>query len=156
MRLFCLSDSKKMTMASPSYESLLFSHVCNKEPVTASRAHQANRLPLSRPRDFISVLTKERDCSVSCNASENPGTLPTSLENSPTLLKGQALSQAKSSSPGTASVDSQSAQPEYRRQSASDMTLNCGVNEIMKYSGSCSEGKDEVFTDMEKTGKRDG
>lgn len=143
-------------MASPSCEPLLFSHVCNKEPVTASCAHQANRFPLSRPRDFISVLTKERDCSGSCNASENPGTLPTTLENSPTLLKDQALSQAKSNSPGTESVDSQSAQLQYRRQSASNMTLNCGVTEFMKYSGSCFEGRDKVFSDTENTGKRDG
>lgn len=148
--MFCFLDSKKMTMASPSCEPLLFSHVCNKEPVTASCAHQANRFPLSRPRDFISVLTKERDCSVSCNASENPGASPTTLENSPTLLKDQALSQAKSSSPGTASIDSQSAQLQYRRQSASNVTLNCGD------SGSCFEGKDDVFSDTENTGKRDG
>lgn len=139
-------------MTSPSCEPLLFSHVCKKEPMTASCAHQANRFPLSRPRDFISVLTKERDCSVSCNASENRGTLPTTLENSPTLLKDQALSQTKSSSPGTASIDSQSAQ----LQSASNMTLNCGVTEFMRYSGSCFEGRDEVFSDTENTGKRDG
>lgn len=143
-------------MASPSCEPLLFSHVCNKEPVTASCDHQANRFPLSRPRDFISVLTKERDCSVSCNSSENPGTLPTTLENSSTLLKDQALSQAVSSSSGTASVHCQSAQLKYLGQSASHMNLNCGVSEFMKYSGFCFEGRDEVFSVMENTGKRDG
>lgn len=93
---------------------------------------------------------------MSCNASENPGTLPTSLENPPTLLKDQALSQAMSSSSGTASVHSQNEQLQYLGQPASRMTLNCGVTELMKYSGSCLEGSDEVFSDTESTGKRDG
>lgn len=143
-------------MESPSCEPLLLSHVCDKEPVTASCAQQANRFPLYRPRDFTSVLTKERDCSVSCNASENPGTLPASLENSPCLLKDKALSQAVSSSSGTASIRSQNAQLEYLGQSASSVTLTCGVPESMKYSGSCFEGRDKVFSDTENTGKRDG
>lgn len=68
-------------MLKASGETLPAGHVCSKEPVTESSAQQANRLTLSRPRDFTSAFAKGRDFNAGCGASEGDGTLPVPLEN---------------------------------------------------------------------------
>lgn len=140
-----LLDSKK-TLKAPC-ETLLFGQVCSKDSVSESNAQQANRFPLSRPRDLISAFTKERDCNESCAAREKDATLPASLENSSIFHNPQALSQmqTKKSSPGSASGDPHRAQPDDQRQLTSNMTLNGIVTEFMDDCRTHSEERNKAL-----------
>lgn len=88
-------------------EPLLFGHVFVKEQLTPACNHQTNGFTLSRPRDFISALTKEKDSSVGCRAADNSQTSATLGEHPSTLLRDQLSSQAQAHSyiPGYTSTD---------------------------------------------------
>lgn len=147
-------------------EPLLFGHVFVKEQLTPECHHQTNAFPLSRPRDFISALTKERDSSVGC---DNSKTSTTPGENPSTSHQSSSQAQANSYNPGYTSTDTSLAstasrrhlktQPEDQsfslccsasnRPLTSTMTLDCRVTE---FRDNCS-GK--VYSDTEEREKRE-
>lgn len=158
-----LLDSKK-TLKAPR-ETLLFGQVCSKEPVSESSAQQANRFPLSGPRDLISAFTKERDCNESCAAREKDAALAVSLQNSSVFKNSGALPQmqTKNSSSDSASGDPHSAQPDDQRQLTSDVTLNGILTEFMGNCCTYSEERNEalhqnrsIFLVNEELGAKDG
>lgn len=67
-------------------DPLLFGHVLVKEQLMPASQHQTNGFTLSRPRDFISALTKERDSSVDCSSGDNSQTSTTPGGNPSTVL----------------------------------------------------------------------
>lgn len=156
-----------------------------KEQLTLACHHQTNGFNLSRPRDFISALTKERDSSVGCRSGDNSQVSTTPGENSSTSLRDPSSNQAQanSSSSGYTSTDTSLAstesrhhiriQPEDQRSSlccsarnsplTSTMTLDSTVTEFRDYSSTSStrRGKPvnqngEVYSDTEDTEKREG
>ncbi|XP_056230946.1 mucin-17-like [Seriola aureovittata] len=167
----------------PPCEPLLFGHVFVKEQLTSACHHQMNDFTLSRPRDFISALTKERDSVVGCRSGDKSQTSSQSpRENPVTSQRDQSSNQAQDNSydPGRTSSDRcmastsarshLSAQPEDESYSSCcsatntpstpTMTLDCGVT---KLSSTCFAGKDEalhqnreVYTDTEETEKKGG
>lgn len=73
-------------------EPQLFGHVFVKEQLTTTCHQQTNGFSLSRPRDFISALTRERDSGVGHTLSETSQTSTTPQENPATLLSNQSSS----------------------------------------------------------------
>lgn len=148
-------------------EPLLFGHVLVKE--TPACHHQTNGFTLSRPRDFISALTKEKDSNSGCISAENSQTSSTSGEN--------ASTQASSYNSGFISTDT--SRPHLRTQTedqsssmccsasnnplTSTMTLDDRVTEFKDYSPTSSTRKDEasdengkICSDTKGTAKREG
>lgn len=66
-----------------------FGHVFVKEQMTTQ---QTNGISLSRPRDFISALSRERDSGVGRTLSETSQTSTTPQENPAPLLSNQSSS----------------------------------------------------------------
>lgn len=168
-----------------SCEPLLFGHAFVKEQLTTAGHHQTNGFTLSRPRDFISALTKERDSSVGCRSGDNSQTSTTSGENPPTSLKDQSSSRAQANSynSGDASTDMPLAstasrhllrtQPEDQSSSLcfsastsplmSTVDMDCRVTEFMDNCSTSSTGtggalnqNGEICSDTEETEKREG
>uniref|UniRef100_A0A8C4GWH1 Pleckstrin homology domain containing, family G (with RhoGef domain) member 2 n=1 Tax=Dicentrarchus labrax TaxID=13489 RepID=A0A8C4GWH1_DICLA len=117
-------------------EPLLFGHMFVKEQLTPACQHQTNGFTLSRPRDFITALTKERDPS-----GENPSS---------------SQAQANSSNSGYPSAASS-------WTSTASMTSDCRVTEVKDYSSTSSTGRDEalnqnrkLYSDSEEKEKREG
>lgn len=153
-------------------EPLLFSHVLDvsNEQLNPACHHQTNGFTLSRPRDFISALTKERDSGVGCRSVENSETSTTSWENSSTSLRDQSPSQTQANSYncGYTSTDTASryhlrTQPEDQSPLTSTMASDCRVTKFREYCYTSSTGRDEalnqngeVYSDTEETEKRDG
>ncbi|XP_067451674.1 serine-rich adhesin for platelets isoform X2 [Thunnus thynnus] len=162
-----MNDFQETAMV-PS-DPLLFGHVLVKEQLTPACHHQTNGLALSRPRDFVSALTKERDSSVDCRSGDNSQTFTTPEENASTSLRCRSSSPAQdkryiistdTSLTSTASRNHLSAQPEDQSSSlgcsASDnplmstTTLDRSVTEFRDYC--------EVLNhaDTKETEKREG
>ncbi|KAM8769181.1 uncharacterized protein AB9X84_000166 isoform 1-T1 [Acanthopagrus schlegelii] len=80
-----LTDDFQQAVMAPC-DPLLFGHVLVKEQLTPASQHQTNGFTLSRPRDFISALTKERDSSVDCSSGDNSQTSTTPGGNPSTVL----------------------------------------------------------------------
>ncbi|XP_044057476.1 mucin-5AC isoform X3 [Siniperca chuatsi] len=179
-----LTNDFEETVIAPC-EPLLFGHVFVKEQLTLACHHQTNGFTLSRPRDFISALTKERDSSVGCRSGDNSQTSTTPGENPFTSLRDQSSSQAQANShnSGDTSTDTSLAsaasrhhlrtQPEDQSSSlccsasnsplTSAMTLDCTDTEFRDYCSTSSTGtgealnqNEEVFSDTEETKKREG
>lgn len=146
----------------PCEPPVLFGHVFVKEQLTPACHDQTNRFTLSRPRDFISTLAKERDSSVDCRSDENPQTLTTSLENSPTLQR-DGYTSTDLSAASTASRHHLRTQPEDQSPLMSTLTSDCQVTE---FRDSCCPSSarteealnqnGEVYSDTEETEKKDG
>ncbi len=148
-------------------EPLLFGHVFVKEQLTPECHHQTNGFSLSRPRDFISALTKERDSSVGCRSDDNSQTFTTPGENPSTSLRHQPSSQAQADSynPRYASTDTSLAytasryhlktQPEDQsfslccsagnRHLTSTRTLDCRVTEFRDNCSTSFMGRGEAL-----------
>ncbi|XP_029923211.1 mucin-5AC-like isoform X3 [Myripristis murdjan] len=89
-------------------EPLLFGHVFVREQLSPPHHHQTSGYTFSRPRDFISALSQERDSiQASQSGSEASLSSATSRENLATLPRDQlsSLAKDKSYSPGFASAD---------------------------------------------------
>ncbi|XP_035535561.1 uncharacterized protein plekhg2 [Morone saxatilis] len=130
-----LTNDFQEAVAAPC-EPLLFGHMFVKEQLTPACQHQTNGFTLSRPRDFITALTKEKDPS-----GENPSS---------------SQAQANSSNFGYPSAASSSA-------SMASMTSDCRVTEVKDYRSTSSTGRDkalnqnrELYSDSEETEKREG
>ncbi|XP_040903084.1 serine-rich adhesin for platelets isoform X3 [Toxotes jaculatrix] len=166
-------------------EPQLFGHVFVKEQLTSACHHQTNEFTLSRPRDFISALTKERDSSVCGRSGDNSQTSTIPGENPAISLRDQSSSQvqANSDSPGHHSTDRPEAsaasrhhlraQPEDQSSSlccsatnsplTSSLTLDCTVTEFRDLCSTSSAGRvkalnqsRQVYTDTEETDQREG
>ncbi|XP_062274493.1 mucin-5AC-like [Scomber scombrus] len=133
-------------------EPLLFGHVLVKEQLTPACQHQTNGFTLSRPRDFISALSIEKDSSVDCGSDDNSQTFTKPEENVSTSPRDRSSDPAQDKSckavcissdtfvASTASRHQLSAQPEDQSStlgcSASDsplmstMTLDRSVTEF--------------------------
>ncbi|XP_045929333.1 mucin-17 isoform X3 [Micropterus dolomieu] len=175
-----LTNDFPQTVMAPC-EPLLFV----KEQLTLACHQQTNGFNLSRPRDFISALTKERDSSVSCRSGDNSKVSTTPGENPSTSLRDPSSNQAQanSSSSGYTATDTSLAstesrhhirtQPEDQHSSlccsarnsplTSTMTLDSTVTKFRDYSSTSStrRGKPvnqngEVYSDTEDTEKREG
>ncbi|XP_027136068.1 mucin-12 isoform X2 [Larimichthys crocea] len=165
-RAASLTNDLQETVVAPC-EPLLFGHVLVKE--TPACHHQTNGFTLSRPRDFISALTKEKDSNSGCISAENSQTSSTSGEN--------ASTQASSYNSGFISTDT--SRPHLRTQTedqsssmccsasnnplTSTMTLDDRVTEFKDYSSTSSTRKDEasdengkICSDTNGTTKREG
>ncbi|KAM7412502.1 hypothetical protein PAMA_020062 [Pampus argenteus] len=138
-------------------EPLLFGHVFVKEQLT-------DGLTLSRPRDFISALTKDRDSSVDCRSGDNCQTFTTPEENASTSLTDRSsnLAQGQTSDPGYISADMSlaligsrhhlSAQSEDQSSS-----LGCSAGESPMVSAMTLDHSDTEFRDCcKETEKREG
>ncbi|XP_039678722.1 uncharacterized protein plekhg2 isoform X3 [Perca fluviatilis] len=154
-------------------EPLLFGHVFVKEQLTPACPHQTNGFTLSRPRDFISALTKERDSIVGCISGDNNQTSTRPGESLPTSTIDPSSSQAQANNynPGYTNTDTSMAstalghhlrtQPEEPSSSlrfsssnsplTSDMNSDCRVTEFRDY---CSNK--EVHSKTEEREKREG
>ncbi|KAF0030947.1 hypothetical protein F2P81_017678 [Scophthalmus maximus] len=83
-----LTNDFQGTVTSPS-EPRLFG-----QPTSASH-HQMNEFTLSRPRDFIFALAKERDSSVGCRLFVNPQTSTIPGANPSTALRDPSCSETQ-------------------------------------------------------------
>ena len=161
-------------------EPLLFGHVFVKEQLTSACQHQMNEFTLSRPRDFISAFTKERDSSVSCRSGDNSQSSTTTGEIPSTLLRGQlpCQAQANSHSPGHTSTERTVASATSRYHSSaqledqssslrcsaanspptSTMPLDCRVTEFTELCSASSPRRGEALNQNQKvyTEKREG
>lgn len=159
-------------MTSPS-EPRLFG-----QPTSASH-HQMNEFTLSRPRDFIFALAKERDSSVGCRLFVNPQTSTIPGANPSTALRDPSCSETQAYNntynPGHTFTDRSvdcsasrhhfSAQPEDQSTGLccsgtnspliSSMTLDCRVTE---FSDRCPPtGRGEALNpDTDQTNKKEG
>ncbi|TKS80563.1 Pleckstrin -like proteiny domain-containing family G member 3 [Collichthys lucidus] len=139
-RAASLTNDLQETVVAPC-EPLLFGHVLVKE--TPACHHQTNGFTLSRPRDFISALTKEKDCTSGCISAEN----------------SQTSTQAGSYNSGFTSTDTSRlhlrTQPEDQSSSmccaASNNPLTSPrTTEFKDYSSTSSTGKDEASNENKK------
>lgn len=161
-------------------EPMLLGHAFVKEQLTSACHHQTNEFTLSRPRDFISALIKERDSSVGCRSGENSQTSTTTGENPSTSLRDQLSRQTRddSYSPGHTATDTSvasaasghhsSAQPEDQSSglccsstnslSTSTMTLDCQLTEFRDLGSASSVGGSEALNQNRDvyTEKREG
>ncbi|XP_069390953.1 platelet binding protein GspB isoform X2 [Paralichthys olivaceus] len=132
---------------------------------TSARHHQTNEFTLSRPRDFISALTKERDFSL----GDNSQTSTSAVENQSTALRDQSSSQAHEVSPGSrhqlsAPTGDQSTAlccSDTNNPSTSTMTLDRSIPEFRDVSSSTGRGgalnQNRAFhTDTEATERKEG
>lgn len=106
-------------------EPLLFGHVLVKEQLTPACQHQTNGFTLSRPRDFISALSKDRDSSVDSRSDDNSQIFTAPEENEPANPTQDKSNNAGCISPDTSVVSTASrhqlsAQPEGQSSTASD------------------------------------
>ncbi|XP_059188093.1 uncharacterized protein plekhg2 [Centropristis striata] len=125
-------------------EPLLFGQMLVKEQLTPAGHHQTNSFTLSRPRDFISALTKDRD----------PQTLSTSGENLSTLQRDFSSSQAQCTSTDPSR--------HLLRTSPGDQSSGlCRVTEVGDYCSTSSTGRvqaldqsEEAYSDTEEKRER--
>ncbi|XP_074497072.1 uncharacterized protein LOC141771067 [Sebastes fasciatus] len=150
-------------------EPLLFGHVFVKEQLTPACPHQTNGFTLSRPRDFISALAKDRDPSVGCRSGDTSETSTTPRENPPTSLRDQL--PENSYYPGYTSTDTRHhllrTQAEDQQccsadnnPSTSTVNWDCRVTEFKDYCSTSSTGRGdgpngEVYSDTEEAEKRE-
>uniref|UniRef100_UPI0037E76E8A mucin-4 isoform X2 n=1 Tax=Semicossyphus pulcher TaxID=241346 RepID=UPI0037E76E8A len=145
-------------------EPLLFGHVVVKEQLTPACHHQTNGIILSRPRDFISVMTKERDSSVAPISGDIFQTSSIPGESVSTLQRDQSSTQAQTNScksgytldemslPSTTSSHHQRRQPEDHR--ATEFRDNCSNSSTGRAVALKQDG--EVISFTEEKGKREG
>lgn len=141
-------------------EPPLFSHMFVKEQLTPACHQQTNGFTLSRPRDFISALTKERDASVGCRFGDNSQTSATPGESYNSLDTSADISLAS-----TASRHHLRTQPEDQSSSfvplTSTVNLDCSVTEFRDNCSTSSTRRgealnqnQEIYSDTEE--KREG
>lgn len=124
-------------------EPPLFAHL------SAVGHQQTNGVTLSRPKDFIAALTKERGSS--CRSSESSQTSSASWENSSTLSRDQSPSQTRDNSNNSGC--------HLRRwpedQNPSTSTLNLEVRDLNRTSstgrGDSLNQNGEIYSDTEDT-----
>ncbi|XP_026171100.1 mucin-5AC isoform X2 [Mastacembelus armatus] len=173
-RAECLTNDFQEIVMCPC-EPLLFGHVFVKEQLTSTCHHQTNGFTLSRPRDFISALTKERDSSVGFRATDNSQTPTTPMENPSTSLRNHPPIQAgaRFTSTGrslvsTASWHHLSTQAEDQSSSfccsatnssfMSTITADCRVTEFSDVCSDSSTGRDRAQSengDIDQAEKRE-
>ncbi|XP_034557524.1 pleckstrin homology domain-containing family G member 3, partial [Notolabrus celidotus] len=89
-RAHSLTTDLQETAVTPS-EPLLFGHVFVKEQLSLTCHQQANGVILSRPRDFISALTKDRDPQVGCGSDDIPQPLTGDSSCAPTREESSSI-----------------------------------------------------------------
>ncbi|KAG7224445.1 hypothetical protein INR49_015075, partial [Caranx melampygus] len=161
-------------------EPVHFGHVFVKEQLTSACHHQTNEFTLSRPRDFISALTKDRDSSVGCRSGDFIQTIsPPSGEDPSTVQRDQLSGQAQPNSvdtgctstdwrrASTATSGHLSEQPEDQSSSSCcsamsrpftpTMTFDCGVTKVNSMSSAGTREAlnqtREILTNVEETEK---
>ncbi|KAM7398799.1 hypothetical protein PAMP_018109 [Pampus punctatissimus] len=137
-------------------EPLLFGHVFVKEQLT-------DGLTLSRPRDFISALTKDRDSSVDCRSGDNCQTFTTPEENASTSLTDRSNpAQGQSSNPGYIAADMSLASIGSRHHPSAQSkdqssSLGCSAGDSPLVSTMTLDHSDTEFRDCcKETEKREG
>lgn len=116
-------------VVSPS-EPLLFGHMLVNEQLTLACHHQTNDFTLSRPRDFISALTKEKNSSEACSSGNNSHmfTVPVKNIQSSSQVKTNTYNPINTSTDRslalTASEHPLSTQTEHERSSLSCTATN--------------------------------
>ncbi|XP_078103280.1 uncharacterized protein LOC144515955 isoform X1 [Sander vitreus] len=154
-------------------EPLLFGHVFVKEQLAPACPHQTNGFTLSRPRDFISALTKERDSIVDCISGDNNQSSTRPGESLPTSPRDPSSSQAQANNynPRYTSTDTSMAstalghhlrtQPEEPSSSlcfsSSNSPLTSAMNSdcrVTEFTDCCSNR--EVHSKTEEREKREG
>ncbi|XP_054455178.1 serine/arginine repetitive matrix protein 2 [Anoplopoma fimbria] len=126
-----------------SSEPLLFGHVFVKEQPAC---HQTNGVTLSRPRDFISALAKERDC----RSSDNSQIHPSPEENPPSYNRSSPASRRHVRT-----------QPEEQSSSLScsathsPLSLDRRVTEFRDLCSNASTGRGEDYSQSEEREKRE-
>nr|XP_020478353.1 mucin-17-like isoform X2 [Monopterus albus] len=165
-----LTNDFPETVPAP-HESLLFGQLFVKEQVSQACLHQMNGFTLSRPRDFISALTKERDSSVGCRSADNSQISTAPGENPPTSLRDQSPGYDPGYTSTTASKQRLSTQAEDPSSSLwcsatniplmSTMTLDCRVTECRDLCSASSTSRQEalgqnieVYSDTEQPERR--
>lgn len=153
-------------------EPQLFGHVFVKEQLTPDCHHQTNGFTLSRPRDFISALTKERDPSVDCRSGDNSQTFTTPEENASSSVSDRSSNPAqdKSYNPGfvstETSLDSTASRHHVSAQPADQSSnLDCSASDIPLTSTMTLDRRGTEFrdnckvlnhADTKETEKREG
>ncbi|XP_029374353.1 uncharacterized protein plekhg2 isoform X2 [Echeneis naucrates] len=159
--------------AMPPCEPLLFGHMIVKEQLISACQHQTNEFNLSRPRDFISALTKERNSIEAFRSADKSDTSCHTTGKYPSNSNKEKLSsqaEANTYNLGCASIDcsltstiakdSLSRSVEYlspslcysatKRPMAPTMTLDCGVTDFKDKCTTSSVGKGGDTGDTEK------
>lgn len=136
----------------------------SQEQVNPSCHPHMGGINLSRPRDFVSALSKDRDSSVACSSGENSQTSTTSWEHS-SRDQSPSQTQANSDTSGHTSTHMTSeaskyhlgTQPEDQCPLMSTVTL-----EFSDYGFTSSAGRhedlnqnEEVYSETDETEKRD-
>nr|XP_020514002.1 uncharacterized protein LOC110002689 isoform X2 [Labrus bergylta] len=153
-------------------EPLLFGHVFVKEQLTPTLPQQTSGIILSRPRDFISALTKERDSIVGCISDDICQYSTTPGENASTLLRDQSSIQTQNNSynSGSCSAERSSTASRYPHKTQPEdqsFSLCCSANNSPLKTPDCratncstsSTGRGEVLKpngEIERTDKREG
>ncbi|XP_042342019.1 mucin-5AC-like [Plectropomus leopardus] len=132
-----LTNDFRETAVAPC-EPLLFGHMFVREQLTPDCHHQTNGFTLSRPRDFISAVTKERDSQ----SSTAPGDPPLASLGDASAVRVEASSY----DPRRPSADP--SQTSSRRQSSG---LCCSSS----YSRSTPIVNGEVYSSPEEAEKRE-
>ncbi|XP_068587373.1 uncharacterized protein plekhg2 [Cebidichthys violaceus] len=138
-----LTNDFQETVMNPC-DPLLSGHAFVKEQPACH--HQTNGVTLSRPRDFISALAKERDCRSSDN-------LQTSRENPPSYNRGFSSSDSSFASAAskhhvTTRAEDQSSglcRSTSNSPSTSTMNLDCSVTEFRDFCSTSSSEREEVL-----------
>lgn len=148
-------------------EPLQFGHILVKEQLTPACHHQTNGFTLSRPRDFISALTKEGDSSVGCRSGNKPHNVTIPGENLSSSLRDQSSTQAQANccNAGYTSADGSLSSTLCRRHLSTEaedqssglfcsatnsplistMTLDCTVTEFRDFCSSSSTASDKAL-----------
>ncbi|KAM9317870.1 uncharacterized protein KZ484_022305 [Pholidichthys leucotaenia] len=126
-RTVSLTEDFQKTLLSPC-EPSLFNHVLVREQITPPHHQQTNGVTLSRPRDFISALTKERDIVLSSSSSENLETAVPSRESPCTIPTYQSTSQVQTNgyNPGYNSVEASTMTFNYKFKDVTDSSARSG------------------------------
>ncbi|XP_026234121.1 uncharacterized protein plekhg2 isoform X3 [Anabas testudineus] len=155
-RAECLTNDFQEIAVSPC-EPLHFGHVLVKEQLTPVCHHHTNGLTLSRPRDFISALTKEGDTSMGYRSDNKPQNFNTTGENPSAFLRDQLCGQAQANCciPAYDSADkSLSSTPCGHDLSAQDD--NCKVTEFRDLCSSSCTARDKALYQNGEVDKRQG
>lgn len=158
-------------------EPLHFGHVFVKEQLASPCHQQTNKFTLSRPRDFMSFLTKDRDSSVGCKSGDSIQTISQpSGEDLSTVQRVQSSGHAQAGSVDTgctstdwrraptATSDHFSAQPKDQSPSSCcsftpTISFDCGVTKVDSVSsaGRCEALNQlgEILTNVEEAGRKE-
>lgn len=130
-------------------EPVHFGHVFVKEQLSSACHHQTNEFTLSRPRDFISALTKDRES----RPGDSTQTTSPPAEEDPTAAQGDQSAARLGAQPEDQSSSSCSSAAV--RPFTPTVTFDCGTAKLGSSSSAGRSEARETLPNIEEMEKKD-